>query len=160
MFLDQLFQAFLQHVGVDLGRGNVGVAQQLLDGAQIGAPIEQMARKGMAEHVRADPLGIETSGERQLLQLHRHRLTAEVALSAPGRPKPLGYEHGGDVRVALGTDFKIAVERIARRGVQGNKTLPAALAGDSEDARIAAQHAARQGDELADTHAGGVQDFE
>src|SRR5579883_3458959 len=44
-----------QDVSVDLGGRNIGVAQKLLDGTQIGAVVQQMARKGMPQHMRADP---------------------------------------------------------------------------------------------------------
>ena len=40
---NQLLEPLLQHVRVDLRRRDVGVAEQLLHGAQVGAAIEQMA---------------------------------------------------------------------------------------------------------------------
>jgi hypothetical protein len=40
---DELFQALLEHVRVDLGRGDVGLAEQLLHRAQVGAAVEQVA---------------------------------------------------------------------------------------------------------------------
>lgn len=49
-------KALLQNLGVDLGGGDVGMAQQHLQAPQIGAVAEQMAGEGMAQHVRADPL--------------------------------------------------------------------------------------------------------
>ena len=39
------------HVRVDLGRRDVGVAEHLLDGAQIGAALEEMGRERMAQGV-------------------------------------------------------------------------------------------------------------
>src|SRR3989338_1087399 len=41
-----------RQVGVDLGRGNVGVAEHGLDGAEVGPPLEQMAGEGVPERVR------------------------------------------------------------------------------------------------------------
>ena len=39
---DQAFQALLQNVGIDLGRGDVGVAEQRLHHPQIGAVVKQV----------------------------------------------------------------------------------------------------------------------
>ncbi len=41
-------QAFLGDVGVDLGGRNAGMAQHLLDSSQVGAGVQQMARKRMS----------------------------------------------------------------------------------------------------------------
>ena len=50
--LYQLAQSVAEDVRVNLGRGDVGMTQHLLDAAQIGAVVEQMAGEGMAQHVR------------------------------------------------------------------------------------------------------------
>src|SRR5215204_4643400 len=47
-------QARFQDVGVDLRRGQVGVPQHHLDGAQVGAPVEQVGRERMADDVPAE----------------------------------------------------------------------------------------------------------
>src|SRR3954451_11977050 len=39
---------------VDLGRGDRGVAEQLLDGPEVGAAVEQVGREGVAQGVRGD----------------------------------------------------------------------------------------------------------
>src|SRR5690606_30548398 len=44
-------------VGVDLRRRQARVAEQLLDGAQISARLEQMRRERMPQHMRMDPNG-------------------------------------------------------------------------------------------------------
>src|SRR3954470_4079842 len=46
-------QASLEDVRVNLRRGQVGVPQHHLDGAQVGAAIEEMGGEGMADDVRA-----------------------------------------------------------------------------------------------------------
>ena len=43
-------------VGVDLGGGEVGVAEHLLDRAEVGAALEQVGGEAVAERVRRDPL--------------------------------------------------------------------------------------------------------
>src|SRR6187399_1584500 len=47
-------QASLEHVRVNLRRGQVGVPQHHLDGAQVGAAIEEVGGEGMADDVRAE----------------------------------------------------------------------------------------------------------
>ena len=49
----QAFQALFQHMGIDLGRRNVGVAEQGLHDTQIGAIVQKVAGEGVAQHVRA-----------------------------------------------------------------------------------------------------------
>ena len=48
----ELAEALPGHVGVDLGGRDVGVAEHHLQGAQVGAPLQEMAREGVAQHVR------------------------------------------------------------------------------------------------------------
>ena len=50
---EQLLQV---DVGVFLGRGQAGVPEELLDGAQVGAAAEEVRGEGMAERVGADLL--------------------------------------------------------------------------------------------------------
>jgi len=47
----QAFEPLARHMGVNGGGGNIGVAQQHLDRAQIGTVVEQMGGKGMAQGV-------------------------------------------------------------------------------------------------------------
>jgi hypothetical protein len=48
--------ALLQDVGVDHGRGQIVVPEQLLNGADVGAALEQVRGEGMAKGVGADGL--------------------------------------------------------------------------------------------------------
>src|SRR5512146_418142 len=50
----QLATASIGYVGVELGGGEICVAEHLLDGAQVGAALEQVGREGVAEQVRVD----------------------------------------------------------------------------------------------------------
>jgi len=47
----QRFQALAGNVGVNLGSGNVGVAEQHLHDAQVGTVVEQVGGKGVAQHM-------------------------------------------------------------------------------------------------------------
>src|SRR5215469_16783705 len=49
-----LFKVIHAHMRVALGGGETGVAEHLLNGAQIRAVVEQVSRKAMAESVRRD----------------------------------------------------------------------------------------------------------
>ena len=50
-------QPLVEHVGVDLRRRDVGMAEQLLHDAQVGAVLQEVAGEGVAQHVRADAVG-------------------------------------------------------------------------------------------------------
>lgn len=45
-------QLLQRYMGVDLGGANAGMTQQLLNDADIHAPIQQMGRKTVPQHVR------------------------------------------------------------------------------------------------------------
>ena len=61
----QLPAAPIGYVRVELGRREVGVAEHLLDAAQVGAALEQMRREGVAEQVRVDALRLEARPSRR-----------------------------------------------------------------------------------------------
>ena len=67
----QLLQPLFEHVRIDLRGRDIGMAQQLLHRAQVGAAIEQMAGEGVAQDVRRHPLGVDARFRRQLLQFLR-----------------------------------------------------------------------------------------
>ncbi len=73
-------QAVIGDVGVDLGGGDVGVAEQRLHDPQVRAALQQVGRERVAQHVRADLCRIDARVQRGLLQQ-----LAESALGqAPG----------------------------------------------------------------------------
>lgn len=51
------FQVEVGDVGVDLGGGDVGVAEHGLDGADVGAVHEEVGSETVAEGVRGDVFG-------------------------------------------------------------------------------------------------------
>lgn len=55
-------EAVLVDVGVDLGGGDVGVAEHFLDNAEVGAVIEEVGGKAVAELVGMDFLGEACGG--------------------------------------------------------------------------------------------------
>src|SRR4029450_9315786 len=84
MLLDEPPEPLLDDMGVDLRRRDVGVAEELLHRAKIGATLEEMAGKGMTEDVRRDARGLEARGGRKRLEvlgdalLHRAKIGATL----------------------------------------------------------------------------------
>ena len=70
------FQVFPVDVGINLGGGDVGVAEHLLDRPEIGAGVEKMSGKGVADRVRRDLL-LQGGAADVLVQEVAHRPIAE-----------------------------------------------------------------------------------
>jgi len=79
---DQAFQPFLDHMGIDLRGRDIGMAEQRLHDAQVGAVMQQMAGKGVAQHVRRDQPGLQAGGNRELLQVARKVLARQMSALA------------------------------------------------------------------------------
>src|SRR5919108_6448478 len=94
----QLATTAIGYVGVELGRGEIGVPQQLLDAAQVRASLEQVRRERVPEQVRMDTIWLEAcrrgklaqdqeragAGERAALGVQEHlRATAAVEVRPP-----------------------------------------------------------------------------
>jgi len=58
----QRFQAFFQHMGVNLRRRNVGVAEECLHHPQIRAVMEKVAGKGVAQNMGAKSGRLDLAG--------------------------------------------------------------------------------------------------
>ena len=56
----QLAAPPIGYVRVQLRRGKVGMAEHLLDGAQVGSALEQVRGEGVAQKMRVDALGIQS----------------------------------------------------------------------------------------------------
>ena len=91
ILLHSLGQPFGLHMGVDLGGGNIGMAQHLLHRAQIRAMRQQSRSKGMPEHVGRNFLGIKPGGAGQRFQLQRKMLPCQRPAYAMRRKQPVGY---------------------------------------------------------------------
>ena len=71
-------QPFLQHLGVDLGGADIRVSQQHLQAAQIRPPLQKVRSKGMTQHMRADPGGIQARRQRYLFQNQAQALARDM----------------------------------------------------------------------------------
>src|SRR5918994_3188035 len=78
MVVDQPHQPFLKHMGVDLRRRNVGVAEQLLHRAEIRAVLQEMAGKGVADHMRRYFRGGDAGAGGERLELTREHLARQM----------------------------------------------------------------------------------
>src|SRR5438874_13675123 len=58
-----------KHVRVNLRCRYIGMAEQGLDRAEVRAVLQEVARKGVAQHVRAQPLGTQPGGGSEHLEL-------------------------------------------------------------------------------------------
>src|SRR5438067_13673240 len=61
----QLPTAPIGYVGIELGRGEVGVSEHLLDRTQVGAALEQVCRERVAQKVGMHALRLEAGLRRQ-----------------------------------------------------------------------------------------------
>ena len=78
MFLDKPPEPFLDDMGIDLRRRDVGMAEELLHGAEIGAAFQQMAGEGMTEHVWRDARGLYPNRNRKRLELLAEALSSQM----------------------------------------------------------------------------------
>ena len=52
IFFMDILQTLFRYAGIDLRSSDAGVAEHFLDRAQVGAALQQMCGKGMAQQVR------------------------------------------------------------------------------------------------------------
>jgi hypothetical protein len=74
----QAFQALFQNMRVNLRGRNIGVAEQRLHHAQIGAVVEKVAGESVAQHVRADLRGTKPCGSGESFQFAGKMLAREM----------------------------------------------------------------------------------
>ena len=162
----QAFQPFLQHVGIDLRGRDVGVAEQRLHDAQVGAVVQQVAGEGVAQHVRAHLLGAQPGAGRERLQFAREMLAGEVAAVAERGEQPLRVDglarrlrfRGGVVGRCAAVRQQRAI--LGHRGLGGvverHQPFLAALAAHDQHARVALRRRGRQRHQLGHPQPGGV----
>ena len=140
MLEHELLQPLLQHMRVDLRRRDVGVAQQLLHRAQVGAAIEQMAGKGMPQHVGRDPLRVEAGLLGQLLQLLAKPLAGQVALARPARQTAIWCAASAQRRPRLWPTLRYRSSAARAAWVERHQPLAPAFALDRQNAAVAREH--------------------
>src|SRR2546421_3347505 len=103
----QLAPPPIGYVGVELGRGQVGVSEHLLDAAQVGPALEEVGRERVAQEVGMDPLRLEAGPGREPAQDQERARARERA--ALGVQEELGPVAPVEERAAAG---KIAAKRL------------------------------------------------
>src|SRR5205085_10860028 len=139
-------------VRVALGRRETGVAEELLDGAQVGAAVQEMGRERMAERVRA----------RVHPRAGGARVLGDDARDAAGSEAPAAHVQEDRVGIPTGAR-RPAATVIVERGKGGcadrDEALLAALAEDAHHLRVAVEVAPVEGGELAHPYAARVEEL-
>ena len=78
VLLDEPPQPLLDDVGVDLRRRDISMAEKLLHRAQISPPLQEMAGKGVTQHMRRDTGRLYPRGKRQRLELLTETLAGQM----------------------------------------------------------------------------------
>ncbi len=79
MLVDQFLQLFIEHMRVDLRGRNVRMAQKFLHGAEVGAVLQQVAGKGVAEHMWRDGSGGNAGAGGERFQVTGKDLARQIA---------------------------------------------------------------------------------
>jgi len=82
---NQAFEALVQHVGVDLRRGDIRVAKKRLHDAQVCPVVQEMTGKRMAQDMRRDFPRAQPRGGGKRLEVASKMLARDMAGSARGR---------------------------------------------------------------------------
>ena len=80
--------ALVKHMGVDLRRRDVGVAEQILNDAQVRAVLQQMTGEGVAKDVRAHARGGNSRRGGDALEIACESLARQVAARARRGKEP------------------------------------------------------------------------
>ena len=75
---NQPSEPVLGDMSIDLSGGNVGMAQHLLDAAEVRAMVDQVRGEGVPEHMGREPPGIDADLGRQLFQRLGEALAGQV----------------------------------------------------------------------------------
>ena len=148
---NQALEPFVQDVGIDLRGRDVGMAEQCLHDAQVGAVMQKMACEGVAQHMGAHLFRAQPGADGNLLQFARRMLPRQMAVLAEGGKQP--FRLGRPVMVLAPLDQRRPV--VAHRGlgsaVERNQPFPAALAAHDQHLVVAPGRRGRQRDQLGDT---------
>ena len=147
----------LAHVGavevrVELRRGDVGVPQELLDDAQVGAALEHVGGEAMAQRVRVKPLDPHDGaglGHERVHALAREAPAAVVEEHRRGRDART-HELGAPLLEVLG-------QHACRRPHDGDDALLVALAHDAQHLLVEHDLAKVQAAQLGDAQAAAVE---
>ena len=141
-------------MGVTLRRGKRGVAQHLLDGAQVGSALEEVRGRRVAQAVGRN---IMDAGLRGHLMNHGpHDARVDAPASIPEEERAAAGVSG-----KLGTaSHEPVVESLLRRRAIGNDTFFVALAENAHGQSLAVEGGHVEGADLGDAQTAGVGQLE
>ncbi len=116
-----------------------------------------MAGEGVPEHVRGEPGGVEAGFGCERLQELGHALAGEMAAAAARGEEPLRARGVGHHALA---DLEPVFQRPARGAAHGHDALLLAFAAHPQPFAVGRDGREREGDQLGDPQAGGVEELE
>src|SRR5438067_10785525 len=133
------------HVRVELGRGQIRVAEHLLDAAQVGAALEEMSRERVAQQVGMDAPGLEPRALGEAAEDQEGAGAGQRAsLRVQEELRPVAtVEIWASVR-------QVAPQRVRRVAADRHDPLLAALAGTSDEAALQVDVGLAEAHRLAD----------
>ena len=131
-----LFEAVGVDVGVDLGGGDVGVAEEFLDDAEVGAAGEEVGGEGVAEGVGVD--GADAGALGHFSDELPEDDAGDWAAGAGEEDAVMGgFGAGGFDGDELGAECsEVVVKRLKGGGADGDDAFFAAFAEDTDDAEV------------------------
>lgn len=125
------FEAFHRDVGVELGGGHAGVAEEFLDDTQVGAAFEQVGGGGVAQAVRAQ-VGRSGDGRDDLVHHGAGLALVEAAAALAEQQCPAGMfvDQGRAARAEPG------VQRGVGGAAEGYRSFLVALAEDTDECAL------------------------
>ena len=142
-------------VGVELGRAQVGVAEHLLDAAQVGAALEQVGRERVAQQVGVDAARLEPGDRGQPAQ------DQEGARAGQRPALRVQEELGAVAAVEVGAAAReVAAQRLDRWPPDRDDALLAALADDAHEPVVEVDAALLEPDRLGDAQPRAVEQLD
>lgn len=155
VFAVDLAQAAFGDVGVDLGGGDGGMAEEFLDDAEVGPMFEEVGGEAVSEHVGGD--GPADSGEPGAFADSEPEGDGGEGRAAPGQEdgaRAAGGEEGGS------RDLEIALEGGDGDAADGDDSFLAAFADDGCVSGLEVELFEAEGAKFSQAQARGVGEFE
>jgi hypothetical protein len=151
----QAFHALASDMGVDLGSGEIRVAEQHLHDSQVSPMIEKVGGKRMAQRVRrkwfVDAGGLRVTFDEVPERLSGHRFASS------SRKEMIGSSLPEDLTPSALLETPQPIDRF---GTEGYEALAIAFAHHSHDALIEIHLRVTQTHELRDAQSGGIEKLE
>ena len=132
------------------------MAEQFLYCAQICAILQEMACKGVTQHMRRDFGGLYACARGDFLQLPRKDLARQIPAFRACRKQPGAFRTGR----FFSPNGKPGLHCGAGLSRKGHDALLAALAAHGEEALVAQRNGYRQAHQLRDTQTRGIEHFQ